>query len=122
MAVEYGASGGWFFALTVADAVPGWRYQYIVDGEGPYPDPASRQQTNDVHDRARLSIRNFIGRIRVARSALVVLGYLRTACRHLHSGRSFLGVISRLDHLCDLGVSAIELMPVADFPGERNWG
>ncbi|MCB1863711.1 MAG: hypothetical protein KDI47_18565, partial [Gammaproteobacteria bacterium] len=35
---------------------------------------------------------------------------------------SFLGVISRLDHLCDLGVSAIELMPVADFPGERNWG
>ena len=35
---------------------------------------------------------------------------------------TFDGAISRLDYLCELGITAVELMPVAQFPGERNWG
>ncbi|MCP5406920.1 MAG: malto-oligosyltrehalose trehalohydrolase [Chromatiaceae bacterium] len=112
-----------FFALTVADAVPGWRYQYIVDGEGPYPDPASRRQANDVHDPSEIVDPEFHWSDQEWRAPL----WSSAVIYELHVGTftpegSFLGVISRLDHLCDLGVSAIELMPVADFPGERNWG
>ena len=112
-----------FFALTVADAAPGWRYQYIVDGEGPFPDPASRRQADDVHDPSEIvdsafawSDQEWCGP--VWSSAVIY---------ELHVGTftpegTFLGVMSRLDYLCDLGVTAIELMPIADFPGRRNWG
>jgi len=121
--LEMAAQSDGFFALTVADAVPGWRYQYIVDGEGPFPDPASRRQANDVHDPSEIIDSTFQWtdqdwRGHVWSSAVIY---------ELHVGSftpegTFLGALSRLDYLCDLGVTAIELMPVADFPGQRNWG
>ena len=91
---------------------------------GPYPDPASRFQPEGVHgpsevvDPARFAWTDG-GWCGVAAADLVIY--------ELHVGTfspegTFDGVTSRLPDLARLGVTAIELMPVADFPGRRNWG
>lgn len=112
------------FAATFADVAAGDRYRYLVDGAGPFPDPASRFQPEGVHgpseviDAARFAwtARDWRG---IARDELVIY--------ELHVGAftpagTFDGVRGRLSLLRELGVTAIELMPVADFPGARNWG
>jgi maltooligosyltrehalose trehalohydrolase len=99
-------------------------YRYRLDGEGPFPDPASRSQPEGVHgpsevvDPSRFvwSDEDWQG---VAHENLVLY--------ELHVGTftpagTFQGVIERLPDLVALGVTAIELMPVGDFPGRRNWG
>ncbi len=111
------------FALTTAAAAPGSRYRYVVDGN-PYPDPASRRQPEGVHGPSEVvdpnaynwSDDNWRGR----RWEEVVL-------YELHLGTfsetgDFAGAARHLNHLCQLGVTAVELMPIAEFPGERNWG
>ncbi len=73
--------------------------------------------------RAWWSIRSpSTGATRLARPAVARGRDLRAARRHLHPRGHLRGAIDRLDHLAALGVTAIELMPVADFPGRRNWG
>ena len=112
-----------FHKLAVADAAPGWRYQFLVDGEGPFPDPASRRQANDVHGPSEIIDSHF----QWSDQAWHNPPWSSAVIYELHVGTftregTFLGILSRLDHLCDLGITAIELMPVADFPGRRNWG
>ena len=122
MQPDPGLPGLW--ALDVPDIPEGTRYGYLLDGEGPYPDPCSRFQPDGVHalsavvapDRYRWSDDGWPG--------LTMDGL---AIYELHIGAftpagTFAAAIERLDHLRDLGVTAIELMPVADFPGTRNWG
>lgn len=114
---------GWF-QLIVYEAGPGTLYMYNIEGELKVPDPASRYQPADVHGPsevvAPLSFEwedvGWKGR-----------SWEETVLYELHVGAfsplgTFKGVCSRLDYLIDLGVTAIELMPVADFPGKRNWG
>ena len=121
-AMTPGADGT--FALACPDVGPGVRYGFVVDGEGPFPDPASRAQPDGVHglsmtvDPAAFAWgdRGWTG---VPGGDLVIY--------ELHVGTcaapgTFAGVAARLDDLRRLGVTAIELMPVADFPGARNWG
>jgi maltooligosyltrehalose trehalohydrolase len=111
------------FVLT-ADAAPGARYRYRVNGGQEVPDPASRYQPEDVH-----------GPSEVVNPAAFDWGeevwqgrpWHETILYELHVGAfspegTFAGVEARLDHLADLGVTAIELMPISDFPGRRNWG
>jgi maltooligosyltrehalose trehalohydrolase len=111
------------FALTT-EAGAGARYLYRIDGGQEVPDPASRYQPEDVH-----------GPSRVVDPAAFVWGdehwkgrpWEETALYELHAGSfspegTFAGVRERLDHLVDLGVTAIELMPLSEFPGRRNWG
>ena len=90
------------------------------------PDPASRFKPDDVHgaERGGRSARASTWRDdALARPALGRGGDLRAARRHLHAARARSRAASeRLDYLAELGVTAIELMPVADFPGARNWG
>jgi len=114
---------GWRSA-TLGDVGAGARYGYRIDNGLVVPDPASRCQPDDVHA-----------------SSLVVdpNSYLwqhddwrgrpweDTVLYELHVGTfssegTFDGVRSHLDHFVDLGVTAIELMPIADFCGKRNWG
>ena len=115
--------GGWFEATL--DAGAGTRYAYRIDGGRlVVPDPASRFNPDDVH---------------AASCVVDPQGYAwqdagwkgrpweQAAVYELHVGTftregSFAAVSQRLDHLQDLGVTAIELMPVADFPGRRSWG
>jgi malto-oligosyltrehalose trehalohydrolase len=114
--------GGWF-SLVTNRARPGSRYKYIVDGNG-YPDPASRFQPDGVHgaseviDPAAYSWRDTDWRGRAWDEAIVYELHLGTFSE---TGDS-LGAIGHLDELCDLGVMVVELMPVAAFPGTRNWG
>jgi malto-oligosyltrehalose trehalohydrolase len=114
---------GWLERVT-GDAGPGSLYRYRIDGARKVPDPASRYQPQDVHgpsqvvDPAAFDWEDDAWQGRPWEEAVVY---------ELHVGTfspegTFRGVGERLDYLVDLGVTAIELMPVADFPGERNWG
>jgi maltooligosyltrehalose trehalohydrolase len=105
------------------DSGPGALYRYRVDGEWSYPDPCSRSQPEGVHGPSQVvdpsfpwTDRDWIG---VDRETLAVY--------ELHVGTytqegTFDALIGQLDELRDLGITAIELMPVAEFPGRRNWG
>jgi maltooligosyltrehalose trehalohydrolase len=114
---------GWHQATTAA-ARPGTRYRYRIDGKFDVPDPASHFQPEDVfgpsevvdHDRYRWRATNWRGR-----------PWEETAALELHVGTftpagTFRAAIEKLDHIADAGLTAVELMPIADFAGHRNWG
>ena len=115
--------GGWF--EFIASAVPaGTRYMFQIDDGQAVPDPASRFQPEDVHGPSEV----------VDPSAFewqdddwAGMDWNEAVIYELHVGTftpegTFGGVESKLDYLRDLGVTAIELMPLSDFPGKRNWG
>ena len=113
---------GWF-AANVPDAPAGTRYAYRA-GDTRFPDPASRFNPDDVHgasmvvDPLAFEWRDDGWTGRAWETAVIY---------ELHIGTftpegTFDAAIGRLDYLADLGVTALELMPVADFPGQRNWG
>ncbi len=110
-------------AAVVDHVAPGALYRYRLEDGVDRPDPASRHQPLGVHGPSQIDDPRFAwtdaGWTGVELSRLVLY--------ELHVGvfsreGSFDGVIPRLDALRDLGVTAIELMPVAQFPGARNWG
>lgn len=108
---------------AVAPTAPGTCYWYWLDSTLRRPDPASRSQPDGVHGPSRVIDPVF------AWSDSKWRGFAldEYIMYELHVGTftpegTFEGVISRLDYLCELGITAVELMPVAQFPGERNWG
>jgi len=111
--------GGWFEAEVACGA--GTRYRYLLGTGLAVPDPASRAQMDDVHgdsvviDPNAYRWRNADWRGRP---------WEETVLYELHAGAlgGFSGVARELDRLKDIGITAIELMPVNDFPGKRNWG
>lgn len=113
---------GWFEAT--AAAAPGRRYRYRIDGDTRVPDPASRCNPDGVHgaselvDPAAYLWRDDGWRGRPWTEAVVY--ELHVGC--FTPAGSFRAAIDRLDHLAALGVTAIELMPVAACPGQRGWG
>jgi 1,4-alpha-glucan branching enzyme/maltooligosyltrehalose trehalohydrolase len=118
------ACGDGWFELSVPDAKAGTRYRFEVNDGLRVPDPVSRANPDDVHgasevvDPAAFDWQDEAWRGRPWEEAVVY---------ELHVGTfspegTFAGVIERLDYLVELGVTAIELMPVADFPGARSWG
>lgn len=111
--------GGWFEAEAACGA--GTSYRYRLENGVSVPDPASRAQAEDVHGPS------------------IVVDPLRYHWRHagwkgrpwdetvlyeLHAGAfgGFAGVQAALPALAELGITAVELMPINDFPGWRNWG
>jgi maltooligosyltrehalose trehalohydrolase len=119
--MERGA-GGWYEAVAVA--APGTPYRYRIDGKLEVPDPASRYNPEDVHgasvvvDPRAHHWTDDAWRGRPWEEAVIY---------ELHVGAftpegTFAAAMTRLDHLVALGVTAIELMPLSDFPGARNWG
>jgi maltooligosyltrehalose trehalohydrolase len=105
-------------------AAAGDDYVYLLPDVGARPDPVSRHQPHGVHAPSRIVAAGGFpwtdaGWRGVARGALVIY--------ELHVGTfspegTFAGVAARLPYLRDLGITAVELMPVAAFPGDRNWG
>ena len=108
----------------IAGAGPGDRYAYSLDGSPPLPDPASRFQPDGVHGPSQivdpLKFAWTDGRWQ-SRPAPDLIAYELHVGTFTEAG-TFAGVQRRLPYLRDLGVTAIELMPVADFAGSRNWG
>lgn len=114
-----------YFECTVPGAGPGTRYHYLLDRKTARPDPASRFQPEGVHGPSavidpgafRWTDQGWTGR---------PLGQL--IVYELHTGTftregTFQAIIPHLPYLRDeVGVTALELMPVAQFPGTRNWG
>ena len=103
---------------------PGTRYWFKIDGAGPFPDPASRYQPLGVHGPSQIiSSREFQWKAKdfIAASLRELVIYELHVGTYTPAG-TFLGLIDKLDYLRDLGIDAIELMPIADFAGERNWG
>jgi maltooligosyltrehalose trehalohydrolase len=102
----------------------GTRYAYLLDGAGPFPDPATRFQPDGVHGpSAIVDPRAFAWSDRGWRGiALRDLTIYEAHVGTLTPEGTFHGAVARLPHLKDLGVTALELMPVADFAGTRNWG
>ncbi len=111
------------FSVTV-EAGPGVRYRYRIDGEQEVPDPASRYQPEDVHGPSQVvDPESFDWQDEEWRGR----PWEETVLYELHVGSftpegTFAGVKEKLDYLVDLGVTAIEMMPLADFPGGCNWG
>ncbi|MEU4571555.1 malto-oligosyltrehalose trehalohydrolase [Nonomuraea sp. NPDC023979] len=116
-------AGGWWSA-EVAEAGHGSRYGFVLDGDGPYPDPRSRRQPEGVfgpsavyeHDRFTWADHDWKGRD--LRGSVIY---------ELHIGTftpegTFEAAADRLQHLVELGVDLVEIMPVAPVPGTRNWG
>ena len=118
--------GDGYHAATVDGPSHGDRYRLILDDEQELADPASRWQPEGVHGPSA-----FVDpeRLRAAGGPPLSPGLAlpRYVLYELHVGTftdegTFDAVIARLDALADLGVTAIEIMPVAQFPGRRNWG
>jgi malto-oligosyltrehalose trehalohydrolase len=118
-----GNGQGWH-ELTTNEASVGSLYQFILPDGTRVPDPASRFQPMDVHGPSEVidpeahewTDEKWRGR-----------PWNEAVLYELHVGTftdegTFLGAIEKLDHLVELGVTGIELMPIADFPGRWNWG
>ncbi len=112
------------FAVTVPDAAAGDDYQLEFDDARVRPDPVSRWQPHGVHGPSRIvdpgsfqwSDRNWKG-----------IPLRQFVIYEIHTGTftsegTFEAIIPRLPYLSQLGITAVELMPVAQFPGGRNWG
>lgn len=100
-----------------------YRYFYRPEGKTDYPDPASRFQPEGVHCVSQTLNQDFPWTDNLWRGAIwgeVILYELHVGT--FTSEGTFEAIIPRLDELKELGITAIELMPVAQFPGSRNWG
>lgn len=114
-----GGSGWW----RSEPLEPGTRYAFSLDGGSPVPDPRSLAQPEGPHGPSRI-VDPAIFADRPAWDGIDLRGRV---LYELHIGTfteegTFDAAIDKLDHLVALGVSAVEVMPVADFPGERGWG
>ena len=106
------------------EAVAGDDYHLVVDGGVSLPDPCSRSQPEGVRGPSRVVDP---GAFAWSDAAWGGLDLRELVIYELHVGTftragTFAGAVERLPELRELGVTAIELMPVATFPGARNWG
>ncbi|MDA8388919.1 MAG: malto-oligosyltrehalose trehalohydrolase [Nitrospiraceae bacterium] len=113
-----------FFEADVAGLRPGARYFYILDGEKRRPDPASRFQPEGVHGPSEVTDPAGHGWTDAGWTNPPIEDYV---IYELHTGAftaegTFGAAEKRIPYLKELGVTAVEIMPVAQFPGGRNWG
>lgn len=115
--------GDGYFSGEVEDVRPGTRYRYQLDGVREFPDPASRFQPDGVHGPSVVIDEGF----RWTDAAWRGHAPDELVVYELHTGTftregTFDAIHAHLPALRDLGVTALEIMPVAQFPGARNWG
>src|ERR1700722_6918189 len=112
-----------YFHLIAENIASGSLYRYRLDGKTERPDPASRHQPQGVHGPSEVVDNSFHWNDRGWHG----LPLEKYVLYELHVGTftpegTFDAIIPRIARLKDLGITAIEVMPVAQFPGGRNWG
>jgi maltooligosyltrehalose trehalohydrolase len=114
---------GWFTA-DIPGAKAGTRYKFRIDDEIDVPDPASAFQPHDVSgpseviDHTAYTWRASNWRGRPWQEAVVIETHVGTFTPE----GTYRAMVAKLDHLVACGITALELMPLADFAGKRNWG
>jgi maltooligosyltrehalose trehalohydrolase len=122
--IDLAALGGGYFGADEPECGVGARYRYLLDGEGPYADPASRAQPEGVHGPSEVvdlrahNWRDAGHRPRPLWQHVISEVHIGT----LTPEGTFDSAIAALDDLVEVGISAVEVMPVGQFPGRRNWG
>ena len=117
-------SHGWW-KLDVERAGPGTDYGFLIDDDAkPYPDPRSQWQPNGVHELSRVYNQEMF---RWTDAHFQSIPLASGIFYELHIGTftpegTFDAAVDRLDHLVELGVTHIELMPVAAYEGRHGWG
>ena len=116
-----GADGWW--SVTVPDAGPGTDYAFALDGGDPLPDPRSRWQPHGVHAPSRVvevepSPADAAWTGRSLPGSVIYEMHVGT----FTEGGTFASAEERLDHLVELGVDLVEVLPVNAFDGTRGWG
>jgi maltooligosyltrehalose trehalohydrolase len=115
--------GGWWID-TGASFAAGVDYAFLVDGRGPFPDPRSGWQPEGPHKSSRVVDHSEFHwtdarwQARPLSSAILYELHIGT----FTPGGTFDSAIEQLDHLVDLGVTHVEIMPVAEFQGDYGWG
>src|SRR5689334_16397157 len=112
------------FAAFVPGLEAGTDYAILTDSGAERPDPVSRFQPHGVHGPSRIVDPNAFPWRDQQWRGLPLKEYI---IYELHTGTftpegTFEAIIPKLAHLRDVGITAVEIMPVAEFPGERNWG
>ena len=112
------------FELVVPDAQAGDMYSFVFEDGRQRPDPISRSQPRGVHGPSQVVDPGAFSWTDRDWEGIALRDYI---LYELHIGTftpegTFAGAISKLQHLKDLGITAVELMPVGEFPGARNWG
>jgi malto-oligosyltrehalose trehalohydrolase len=117
------SADGWV-EVTTGEAHAGSRYRFAIDGGTLVPDPASRRNPQGVHGPSEVVDP---GAFEWTDQEWRPPPWQESVIYELHVGTftpegTFAGVPRKLEHLQQLGVTAIELMPIAEFPGSRGWG
>lgn len=113
-----------YWKVKADGVLPGTNYFYRIEDNTDRPDPSSRFQPEGVHGPSQVIDQNEFRWDDEKWKGIELKDFI---IYELHPGTFTEGgtlkdIISRLDHLKELGINAIELMPVAQFPGSRNWG
>ncbi|MBD3290350.1 malto-oligosyltrehalose trehalohydrolase, partial [candidate division KSB1 bacterium] len=113
-----------YWHATVKDISVHTNYTYLLNGETERPDPASFWQPHGVHQASQVVNHK---KFRWTDKEWSGISLKEMIIYELHVGTftekgTFKEIIPRLKRLLELGVNTIEIMPVAQFPGERNWG
>jgi len=124
VAMQPDAAEPGLYAASASDAPAGTLYRYRLNGGDSFPDPCSRSQPEGVHGPSAIVDAAAFRWSDHGWSGLTAKGL---TIYELHTGAftaagTFDAAIERLGYLHDLGIAAIELQPVADFPGRWNWG
>ncbi|MGE5847911.1 MAG: alpha-amylase family glycosyl hydrolase, partial [Ignavibacteria bacterium] len=113
-----------YWKIRIEELTPGAKYFYSINNESYRPDPASNYQPEDVHGPSQVIDHSAFNWKNKRWEGIPLNDYI---IYELHTGTftkegTFKAITEKLDYLKDLGITAIEIMPVAQFPGTRNWG
>jgi maltooligosyltrehalose trehalohydrolase len=112
-----------YWEASVHSSLDGEDYRFVINGSSDWPDPASRFQPQGVHGPSRVTDLTFAWSDQNWKGPKLE-DYITY---ELHTGTftpngTLAAIVDRIGYLRDLGVTAVELMPLAQFPGRRNWG
>jgi maltooligosyltrehalose trehalohydrolase len=122
--IPLSAEGDGYFSGVLAGAAAGTRYRFRLDGDGPFPDPASRFQPDGPDGPSEVVLPDDFAWTDAAWRGVTLPGQV---LYELHLGTftpegSLATALDKLPHLRDAGITLIELMPVADWAGGWGWG